>query len=167
MFKRRGIPLLITLAALVVVTVVYRPRPAASQDVFDIPQEDRDNANAILGADTARFLSGDGINALNVLSGRLPQGLSASSDSTPGAPPPVSSRFDVMVNNPAEDTLAFLGVSSQSETAVAGFASTVVVAFNDSSGFVFPNHSLMDSAVRLTAARRSRISATCRCLRPA
>jgi hypothetical protein len=49
----------------------------------------------------------------------------------------------VLVNNPAEDTLAFQDISSQSKTAVAGFGSTIVVTFNDSSGFVFPNRSGM------------------------
>ena len=46
-----------------------------------------------------------------------------------------SNRFEILVNNPAEDRFAALDISTQSETAVAAFGDNVVVAFNDSTGF--------------------------------
>jgi hypothetical protein len=42
----------------------------------------------------------------------------------------------VLVNDPSKDSLASQDISTQSETAVASFGSTIVVAYNDSAGFL-------------------------------
>jgi hypothetical protein len=56
--------------------------------------------------------------------------VSTSSDEVPGSR---SSRFEVLVNDPNQDQLASsLDITTQSETAVAGYGDTIVVAFNDS-----------------------------------
>jgi len=46
-----------------------------------------------------------------------------------------SPRFQVMVNDPAQDLNEISDVSTQSETAVAGFGNVVVVTYNDSGQF--------------------------------
>jgi hypothetical protein len=142
MSAQRTAPLL-ALLAIAGVVLFYGPRPAASQVGVGISQQERDTANAILATDAARYLSGDGLHALLMLSGKGPNtafGLSGSNLPTSIDEDEAAS---VLVNNPAEDTLAIDDISSQSETAVAGFGSTIVVTFNDSFGFVFPNHSGM------------------------
>jgi hypothetical protein len=121
---------------LVAGAVMFAVRPAASQDSDTwFTQDVIDAANSILSSSLAQFLSGDGVNALERQSGRLGN-INASAGGAVWSPPFQSSRFEVMVNDPADDRFAAFDVTSHSETATAAFDNNVVVAFNDSTGFV-------------------------------
>ena len=97
-------------------------------------------ARTVLSSPWAVYLSGSGRTALAILSGELP-GLPAQS----GAGLAISGELftrpeaavlgEVMVNNPEQDVRTVEDISTQSETAVAGFGRTIVVAFNDSGQF--------------------------------
>lgn len=167
MSARRTAPLLALLAIAGVAALFYGPRPAASQVGTGISQQERDTANGILATDAARYLSGDGLHALLMLSGKGPNTAFSLSGSSLPTSIDEDEAASVLVNNPAEDTLAIDDISSQSETAVAGFGSTIVVTFNDSFGFVFPNHSGMGFNRSTDGARPSQTWVICRSLQPA
>ena len=142
--KIKSVSITVGTMAAVIGLMLYAVRPAASQNSGSMFTQDTvDAANAILNSDLARFLSGTGVNALERQSGRT-AGLNAGITGAPLASPPFqSSRFEVMVNDPADDIFSDFDVSSQSETAVAAFGDNVVVAFNDSTGFAAPPFSAM------------------------
>jgi hypothetical protein len=143
MFTRRTAPVLAIVALVAAIALFYGPRPTASQVNSAIPQEARKNASAILATDAARYLSGDGLNALKHLSSNVPATRSGRTGRSLAESIEENEEGSVLVNNPSEDIFTIDDISSQSETAVAGFGSTIVVTFNDSSGAVFPNNSLM------------------------
>ena len=89
-----------------------------------------ENANQLLNNKLAKYLSGTGLNALGIISGNI-QPVNAAGTRQSPAP----NRSGVMVNDPARDVLTDFDISSQSETNVAAFGKTVVVAYNDSTGF--------------------------------
>jgi hypothetical protein len=100
-------------------------------------------AKDILQSPAAAYLSGTGRNALEHVAGQLPvpQGLrraQALQSRMPTAALPLAPAVpgaEVMVNNPALDTFELFDISTQSETAVAGFGSSIVVAYNNSATF--------------------------------
>jgi hypothetical protein len=67
------------------------------------PSEWVTNANRILNSKFAKYLSGSGMNALNLISGRV-QPVNAKA-SSPGASEPPGGRSGVMVNDPAHDVV--------------------------------------------------------------
>ena len=91
------------------------------------------NANRLLNSKGAKYLSGSGLTALNLISGRTQPIKAAGTISVASQRP--GGRSGVMVNDPAHDVLEVFDVSSQSETNVASFGNTVLVAYNDSTGF--------------------------------
>ena len=133
-----------TCAVLLVATaffVVYANR-VRTQDGSAEWAEARDNARQLLISADAAFLSGSGLNTALNLSGTAAV-YSIQSPLTGGnarvSVPFRSNRFQVMVNDPAQDQFELSDISTQSETAVAGFGSNIVVAFNDSAEFtLFP-----------------------------
>lgn len=130
--------------AAVIGLMLQAVRPVASQDSGTwFTQDAIDTANSILGSGLAQFLSGTGVNTLERQSGRTVT-INAGVAGSPAVSLPFqSNRFEIMVNDPADDRFAALDVSSHSETAVAAFGDNVVVAFNDSTGFVAPPFSGM------------------------
>jgi hypothetical protein len=117
--------------------LIYAIGSAAGQDSDTWFTPDAvDTANGILGSGLAQFLSGTGWTALERQSGRLVSVNAGVAGSPVRTLPFQSGRFEVMVNDPAQDVLAASDISTQSETAVAAFGDNVVVAFNDSTGFV-------------------------------
>jgi hypothetical protein len=92
-----------------------------------------ENADRLLNSKLAKYLSGSGQNALNIISGNIQLVNPAGGTGVPQ--PPATNRSGVMVNDPAHDVFAQFDISSQSETNVAAFGSTVLVAYNDSTGF--------------------------------
>ncbi len=112
-------------------------------------------AKDILQSPLAGYLSGTGENALEHVAGRLPvpQALrraQALQSRIPTAALPLPLAVpgaEVMVNNPALDILEPFDVSTESETAVAGFGGNIVVAYNNSATLTtlpatFMGHSL-------------------------
>jgi hypothetical protein len=83
-----------------------------TQDAGWFTQDVIDTANSILGSGMARYLSGTGRNTLARQSGRTATGIVAAAGSPVISLPFQSDRFQIMVNNPAEDTFAFADVSS-------------------------------------------------------
>src|SRR5579863_2107469 len=135
--QTKRIPVIAGTAAAVAGLMMFAIKPAASQDNGTwFTQDVRDAANGILSSGVAQFLSGTGVTALERQSGRLGSINAATTGSTVNSPPIQSNRFEVMVNDPADDVFASFDVTSHSETAVAAFGDNVVVAFNDSTGFV-------------------------------
>ena len=123
--------------AAVAAVMMFPVRRAASQDSDAwFTQDVIDAANSILSSSLAQFLSGDGFNALERQSGRLANVNVGVGGGPVSSPPFQSGRFEVMVNDPADDKFAFFDISTHSETANAAFGDNVVVAFNDSTGFV-------------------------------
>jgi len=108
-----------------------------------IPPRTRELAKRILQSPMAKYLSGSGLNALNLVSGRV----SAPQKFKPGKParalPFQSNRFQLMVNDPSLDLFSDLDITSQSETAVAANGSNVVVAYNNSRALFFASNSGM------------------------
>lgn len=96
-------------------------------------------ARDILNSPAAQYLSESGRTALAYTAGELPyvstgSGRSIAIDSAsvdPFTRPFATTNGEVMVNNPDQDFRAAEDISTQSETAVAGFNQIVVVAFND------------------------------------
>jgi hypothetical protein len=99
-------------------------------------------AQNLLNSPASQALSGGGSTAVKVLAGTInrtpPSVPVVSQDFLPVAPSP-----NVLVNSPALDPYSFQDISTQSETAVAGFGKNILVAYNDSSGVFFPYNSLM------------------------
>jgi hypothetical protein len=121
----------------VICVMMFAARPASSQDSDTwFTQDVIDAGNAILSSPFAQFLSGTGVNALERRSGRSATINVGAGGSPVSSLPFQSNRFEVMVNDPADDPFAAFDISSHSETAVAAFGDNVVVAFNDSTGFV-------------------------------
>ena len=117
---------------------------AAAQDADAwFSQEVIDAAKGILGSGLEKYLSGSGRNALERQSGRLPSTKNGTSGGSVVSLPFQSARFQVMVNDPADDDFAIDDISTHSETAVAAYGNSVVVAFNNSPGFVYPSQSGM------------------------
>jgi hypothetical protein len=117
--------------------------PLATQGTrFDVPDEDRQAARALLASGSATFLSGSGLTAASFLAGDSPD----PDDLAPGPGVEVAGPTagyghgrseqeeadDVIVNNPAQDVFTAADITTQSETSLAAFGSTVVVTFNDS-----------------------------------
>ncbi len=84
-----------------------------------------ENANQLLNSKLAKYLSGTGLNALNIISGNV-QPVNATG--IPQSPKP--KRSGVMVNDPARDVFTDFDISSQSETNLAAFGKTVLVAYS-------------------------------------
>ena len=123
--------------ATVATVMVFAVKPAVGQDGDTwFTQDGIDAANSILSSSLAQFLSGDGVNALERQSGRLANVNVGVGGGPVSSPPIQSSRFEVMVNDPADDKFAAFDISTHSETASAAYGNNVVVAFNDSTGFV-------------------------------
>ena len=122
--------------AAVIGLMMFTVRQAAGQDSGTFTQDVIDVANNILNSPLAQYLSGTGVNALERQSGRSGNINAAVVESPISGPPIQSNRFEIMVNDPADDRFAAFDISSHSETAVAAFGDNVVVAFNDSTGFV-------------------------------
>src|SRR4051794_38288144 len=105
--------------------------------------EAQKRARDLLSSPQAKYLSGTGRTALQTIAGELSVPNSGgmgnvSSVTTPSASPVFSFFGEVMVNNPDQDLGTASDISTQSETAVAGFGRTVVVAFNDSGPLASP-----------------------------
>jgi hypothetical protein len=106
-----------------------------TQDVDGVLAEEQELARQLLASPWADYLSGSGLNAAIRMSGASSahanlQALQRGNASV--VLPFQSHRFQVMVNDPAQDLFELSDVSTQSETAVAGFGNVVVVTFNDS-----------------------------------
>jgi hypothetical protein len=135
--QMRRISVFAATVATLTAAVMFMVTPAASQDSGTFFTQDViDSATSILSSPLGQFLSGTGVNALERQSGRLGSIDIGVGGSPVSSPPFQSNRFEVMVDNPADDLFAASDVSSHSETATAAFGSNVVVAFNDSTGFV-------------------------------
>jgi hypothetical protein len=135
--KTKTISVTAGMAIMVTGLLIYAGGSAASQDSDTwFTQDAVDTANGILGSGLAQFLSGTGWTALERQSGRSVSINAGVAGSPIRSLPFQSGRFEVMVNDPAQDILAASDISTQSETAVAAFGDNVVVAFNDSTGFV-------------------------------
>lgn len=114
--------------------VISAANSAFAQSQF--PNQWAQNASRILSSKTAKYLSGSGLNALNIISGNVQiSGNIQTANTTGFGQSFMSDRSGVMVNDPARDVFTFFDISSQSETNVAAFGKTVVVAYNDSTGF--------------------------------
>lgn len=130
------------LAALSVIALPVSTAWAQASATDRIPPEVQEFANKLLQSPEAQFLSGSGLSALNLMSGRvlIPQAVQT------GMPvnvlPFQSARFEVLVNDPNADPFAAFDISTQSETAVAAFGNNVVVSYNDSADF-FSSFSFM------------------------
>jgi hypothetical protein len=102
--------------------------------------EARKLAHDVLSSPYGAYLSATGRTALEFITGELPSpsprgeaGTSIESLAIDLFPRPGAAQLgEVMVNNPDQDFRAAADITTQSETAVAGFGRTVVVAFNDS-----------------------------------
>jgi hypothetical protein len=102
--------------------------------------EAQKRARDVLNSSQARYLSGTGRMALQRIAGELDPPAAgtlapALSDSGwlslfPRLQP--AALGEVMVNNPDQDLGTAVDISTQSETALAGFGRTVIVAYNDS-----------------------------------
>src|SRR5436309_2759643 len=131
MSKVRVPGMLMFCVSIVLFTVIQ----VRTQDVDGLLTEEQELARQLLASPLADFLSGSGVNAAIRMSGassalanlqalqRGPGRLVASFQ---------SQRFQVMVNDPAQDLFEVADLSTQSETAVAGFGNIIVVTFNDS-----------------------------------
>ena len=101
-------------------------------------------AQNLLNSPASQALSGAGLTAVKVLAGAVNR-------TAPAVPSiaiaqdalAVTPSANVLVNNPALDPFSFVDISTQSETAVAGFGGNILVAYNNSSGLFFPNNSVM------------------------
>jgi hypothetical protein len=101
-----------TIAA-VTCLIVLTARPAAGQDGDTLFTQDAiDAANTILSSPLAQFLSGTGVNTLERQSGQVGK-LNLSLGGSPVTSPPFqSARFEVMVNDPADDVFAAFDLDS-------------------------------------------------------
>ena len=135
--RRKRISVIAGTIAAVTCLIVLAVRPAAGQDSDTLFTQDViDAANTILSSPLAPFLSGTGVNTLERQSGRVGKPNLGLGGSPVTSLPFQSARFEVMVNDPADDVFAAFDISTHSETATAAFGNNVVVAFNDSTGFV-------------------------------
>ena len=135
----RGGILLLGVSLLV---AVFTASSVRTQDGDDGSADARETAKRLLNSTEAAHLSGaghalaqhlSGTSALNSLVHPLAHG------NADVVLPFNSNRFQVMVNDPAQDQFELSDISTQSETAVAGYGSTIVVTFNDSGEFtLFP-----------------------------
>lgn len=131
--KRLSVSILVVCAAAAIALILN------AQQYAPFSAETQAFARTVLSSPWAGYLSGSGRTALAILSGELPgpvqsgAGLSISAElfTRPGA----AALGEVMVNNPDQDVRTLEDISTQSETAVAGFGRTIVVAFNDSGQF--------------------------------
>lgn len=114
-----------------------------SSKLEQFPQAVRDRANSLLRSPQAGFISGGGIHGLQLMSGSVPALDSVPPRSSGRSLPFESDVFQVMVNDPAQDFFAgFFDLSSQSEPAVAGYGSNVVVVYNDTGEVLFTGDGL-------------------------
>jgi hypothetical protein len=121
--------------SLVLFTVIHEVR---TQDVDGILGEEQQLARQLLASPWVDYLSGSGLNAATRMSGvsSAHANLRALKRGNGDVVLPFQShRFQVMVNDPEQDLNEISDVSSQSETAVAGFGNLVVVTYNDSGQF--------------------------------
>jgi hypothetical protein len=109
-------------------------QPIAGQNRVNISDSVRKAAAALLDSPTAEYVSGAGLTALGVLSGRTRP--------VPAVPAGVATAVGVpfstnpLVNDPSKDLLSFADISTQSETSGAGHQNVAIVAYNDSGDFV-------------------------------
>ncbi len=115
-----------------------------AQKVTLFSQEAQKFAADVLSSPHSAYLSATGRTALQVISGQLPAmpargqigASSIDASSIDLFTRPAAAQFgEVLVNNPEQDLRTPEDISTQSETAVAGFGRTIVVAFNDSGQF--------------------------------
>lgn len=126
--------------------LAFNVRPGATQSERDnkTPAVVRQQAIKLLESSKSKYLSGTGRNALNLIVGEV-EGLGRrqppESMRTAAALPQIKlSASEVLVNDPAKDVLTNdFDISTQSETAVASFNNTVLVAYNDSGEYAFTN----------------------------
>jgi hypothetical protein len=131
------------------VSLLLTANPAVSQVGLhkNITPEAQQIAKEHLRSPMAKYLSGTGRNALNLMAGTL--GQPATDRGLEAGPLPrlrvlaplIVQGLEVTVNDPSQDTFfeTSFDISTQSETAVAGFdngtVSNIVVTFNDSTDF--------------------------------
>jgi hypothetical protein len=91
-------------------------------------------AQNLLNSSQSQYLSAGGLTAVKLVAGTtsltvptVPRSAQEIPDLTPST--------NILVNNPGLDPYSFFDISSQSETAVAGFGGSILVAYNDSTGF--------------------------------
>jgi hypothetical protein len=136
---RRKIGTFSVLAPLpLIAAILWLYRPAAGQTGSSIPAQARQAAGALLDSPTAQYLSGSGLAALGIISGRtpVPAASAARLAAVPSVTPPSS---NPIVNDPALDLLSAQDVTTQSESSGAGHQNIVIVAYNDSGDFPFIN----------------------------
>ncbi|MEJ7606270.1 MAG: sialidase family protein [Bryobacteraceae bacterium] len=109
-----------------------------------VPTATQNLSRDILFSPSADFLSGGGLNALQLISGRIPLNRITPPPASEQPlhfevfpPQPALATGEVRVNNPELDLRTLEDISSQSETAVAGFGRNILVAYNDSGQFTF------------------------------
>jgi flagellar hook capping protein FlgD len=114
-----------------------RRDPAGSPEGGGADVSVQNLARALLQSDAARHLSVTGRNALELIVGRGrgdDEGRRARS--VPAVRDEILDPRNVRVNDPATDPDADLDITTQSETAVAAFGSTVLVGYNDSGNYL-------------------------------
>jgi hypothetical protein len=130
------------LLVVLVLVAAFTTSSVRTQDADDGGADARETAKQLLHSPDAAHLSGAGHTLAQLVSGTATlNSLVAplARGNADVAVPFQSNRFQVMVNDPSQDAFELSDISTQSETAVAGFGSTVVVTFNDSAEFTqFP-----------------------------
>jgi len=129
----------ISLVSLAIVLALSTGTGVRTQDADELIEQQQ-LAKQLLASPLADYLSGSGLNHARLMSGAVSaygnlRALKAGSGRL--ALPFESRRFQVMVNDPAQDQNELSDVSTQSETGVAGFGNVVVVTYNDSAAFQF------------------------------
>ena len=115
-------PMVVVVSLLISFGLLLSLKPGIAQTGSEsrFPAELQQTANDILQSNAAKYLSGTGRNALEHITGRLPQPGAQAREAGPPANvvPLVVPGFEVMVNNPAQDIFERFDISTQSETAV-------------------------------------------------
>jgi hypothetical protein len=133
--------LLLSCASIGILLYAQDPNPQPEW-IARIPLATRNLARDLLNSPAAEYLSGSGLNALQLISGRIVQGreIVAATREQPAyfelfPAEPQFATGEVRVNNPELDIRTLEDISTQSEPAVAGYGRTVLVAYNDSGQF--------------------------------
>src|SRR5205823_3058566 len=130
------VPRTLMLGVLLALFTVIQVR---TQDVDGFLAEEQELARQLLASPWVDYLSGSGLNAAIRMSGTSSANAHLQTLQRGNAAvvlPFQSPRFQVMVNDAAQDLSEVSDISTQSETAVAGFGNEVVVTFNDSGQFL-------------------------------
>jgi hypothetical protein len=140
--KKAAFSVLLMLCVLAGCLLFAQTPGAQSGSTFRFAPTAQQMARAILSSPAADYLSGGGLNALQLISGRtiLNPVIAATGGEQPHyfdlfAPEPQLATGEVRVNNPELDVRTLEDISTQSEPAVAGYGRTVLVAYNDSGQF--------------------------------